>query len=71
MGEDRKGNMFVEEVVPPETLFLCVLRAPAGSGFADETIRKVIRLGGDETIGRGVTHVTRFKSNSAPAKKEG
>lgn len=63
-----QGNMFVEEVVPPETLFLTVLRAPADSGFADEKFPGVIRIGGDETIGRGVTHVTVIKANGT--KKE-
>jgi CRISPR-associated protein Cmr4 len=57
-----QGNLFVEEVVPPETLFLAPLRA---GDRADELVtaiqgRSVIRLGGDETIGRGVTHVTFF-----------
>ena len=70
LGEDRKGNMFVEEVVPPETLFLCVLRAPEGSGFADEEIPEVIRLGGDETIGRGVTHIIRVEPHAADKGRE-
>lgn len=58
---ERQGNMFVEEVVPPETLFLAALRGdgrwrePLGNAFGE---RPVIRLGGDETIGRGVTHLT-------------
>lgn len=57
---DLQGNLFVEEVVPPETLFLAPLRA-AGQGddfVAALKARPVIRLGGDETIGRGVTHAT-------------
>jgi len=69
-GEDRKGNMFVEEVVPPETLFLTVLRAPKDSAFESDDIPKVVRLGGDETIGRGVTHVTAVRPASAPATKK-
>lgn len=58
---ERQGNMFVEEVVPPETLFLAALRGdrswkiPLKDAFGE---RPVIRLGGDETIGRGVTHLT-------------
>jgi len=58
---DRQGNLFVEEVVPPETLFLAALR---GDGSRQKQLgealgnRPVIRLGGDETIGRGVTHLT-------------
>lgn len=59
-GADRKGNMFVEEVVPPETLFVSPLRAAgAESGFGDE-LRElhVVRIGGDETVGRGITHLT-------------
>lgn len=57
---DYKGNMFVEEVVPPETLFLAPLRTGDAGGKLKEALkkRKVIRLGGDETIGRGVTHAT-------------
>lgn len=59
---DLQGNLFVQEVVPPETLFLAPLRA---GEEADDLVaaiqgRTVIRLGGDETIGRGVTHVTFF-----------
>ena len=55
---DREGNLFVQELVPPETLFLCPLRALEGeSGFSEHAAKlRVIRLGGDETIGRGVTH---------------
>lgn len=57
---DYKGNMFVEEIVPPETLFLAPLRGGDAGGKLKEALknRKVIRLGGDETIGRGVTHAT-------------
>jgi CRISPR-associated protein Cmr4 len=58
---DRQGNLFVQEVLPPEALFVSALR---GTGEWTENIlksvgkRPVLRLGGDETIGRGVTHVT-------------
>lgn len=59
---DRQGNMFVEEVVPPEALFLAPLRGSDGPWRPKlvEALeeRPVIRLGGDETIGRGVTHLT-------------
>jgi len=60
---DRQGNMFVEEVVPPEALFLAPLRGTDGSSWRPKLVdalkaRPVIRLGGDETIGRGVTHLT-------------
>lgn len=59
---DRQGNMFVEEVVPPEALFLAPLRGSNGPLRLILTqalrSRPVIRLGGDETIGRGVTHLT-------------
>lgn len=59
---DRQGNMFVEEVVPPEALFLSSLRGGAGPWRMNliQALQKrpVIRLGGDETIGRGVTHMT-------------
>jgi len=59
---DRQGNMFVEEVVPPEALFLAPLRGDNGPLRMILTqaldARPVIRLGGDETIGRGVTHLT-------------
>jgi CRISPR-associated protein Cmr4 len=58
---DRQGNLFVEEVVPPETLFLAALRGEASrqKQLRDALVKRpVIRLGGDETIGRGVTHLT-------------
>lgn len=59
---DRQGNMFVEEVVPPEALFLAPLRGSDGP-WRPKLVhalnaQPVIRLGGDETIGRGVTHLT-------------
>ena len=59
-GTDRQGNLFVEELVPPEALFLSPLRAGnLGADFVGALReRPVIRLGGDETIGRGVTHMT-------------
>jgi CRISPR-associated protein Cmr4 len=59
-GDDRKGNMFVEEVVPPETLFFCALRAAKTNPPLLDNIPSVLRIGGDETIGRGLTHVTKF-----------
>jgi CRISPR-associated protein Cmr4 len=67
---DLQGNLFVEEVVPPETLFLTPLRA---GGQAEDLVtalkeRPVIRLGGDETIGRGVTHVTFLDRRSGKAE---
>lgn len=57
---EREGNLFVEELVPPETLFLCALRAAAEPAALTKAFgtRGLIRLGGDETIGRGVTHLT-------------
>lgn len=57
-GEDLQGNMFVEEVVPPETLFLCPLRALEEPEDLVAALPAVVRIGGDESIGRGVTHVT-------------
>jgi CRISPR-associated protein Cmr4 len=56
--DDRKGNMFVEEVVPPETLFVTTLRSSAAAVLETLDIPKLVRFGGDETIGRGLTHVT-------------
>lgn len=60
--EDLQGNMFVEELVPPETLFAAPLRAGTLPEVFTKALkeRSVIRLGGDETIGRGVTHMTWF-----------
>jgi len=57
---DLQGNLFVEEVVPPETLFLCALRAHAEHGPLVEQLETlpVLRVGGDETIGRGLSHLT-------------
>lgn len=57
--KDREGNLFVEEILPSETLFLASLRAGDPSDDLARIFSKpVIRLGGDETIGRGVTHMT-------------
>lgn len=67
--DDRKGNLFVEEVVPAETLFAAALRN--GGGPVDElvaAIPAVLQLGGDETIGRGVCHVRKVgKSGAGPS----
>jgi CRISPR-associated protein Cmr4 len=67
---DDKGNLFVEEVVPPETLFLAPLRTGELEDSITSPLKKlqVIRLGGDETVGRGVTRVT-FRPQ--PAGEEG
>jgi CRISPR-associated protein Cmr4 len=56
-GDD--GNMFNEELVPRDALFLSVLRELT-TAFPVEKIPETIRLGGDETIGRGVTWVQRY-----------
>jgi CRISPR-associated protein Cmr4 len=57
-----RGNMFNEELVPRDALFLSVLRelTPQSKGVKEFPVTKIpptIRLGGDETIGRGVTWV--------------
>lgn len=69
---DLEGNLFVEELVPPETLFLAPLRAIGASPEVTAALADlaVIRLGGDETIGRGVTHVTYLTAPPARATKE-
>lgn len=59
---DLQGNMFVEEIVPPETLFLCPLRALGEPQGLVAALPPVIRIGGDESIGRGVTHLTYRKT---------
>jgi CRISPR-associated protein Cmr4 len=58
-----RGNMFVEELVPPETLFAAPLRGDADFLTACKVSQiKSLRFGGDETIGRGVTHLTCFEA---------
>lgn len=59
--EASQGNMFVEEVVPPETLFFATLRSLKPDLLDADKMPTLIRLGGDETIGRGLTHVTAFR----------
>ena len=61
--EDLEGNLFVEELIPPETLFVCPLRAATDTSHIP--LPPVVRLGGDETIGRGLTHVTRVPARNA------
>lgn len=53
-----RGNLFVEELVPSETLFAAALRSPGGESGLLADLPALIRLGGDETIGRGLTHLT-------------
>jgi len=62
--EDLQGNMFVEEVVPPETLFLCPLRALEEPSQLVDALPPVVRIGGDESIGRGVTHLKYLAARS-------
>lgn len=72
--EDREGNLFVEEVVPPETLFACSIRSTGNAVDLDEKLGKLplLRVGGDETIGRGLTHLRWLptESGSANGKEE-
>lgn len=52
-----EGNLFNQEIVPRDTLFLSVMReleTAASDRFPLNQLPKVMRLGGDETIGRGV-----------------
>lgn len=58
-----RGNMFNEELVPRDAIFACVVRELKRDGtnaFPFAQIPETIRLGGDETIGRGVTWVKRY-----------
>jgi CRISPR/Cas system CMR subunit Cmr4 (Cas7 group RAMP superfamily) len=62
--------MFNEELVPRDTLFVSVLRELSESKpqFPTDAIPPVIRLGGHETIGRGVTWVRKLAlANGKPA----
>lgn len=62
--EDREGNLFVEEVVPAETLFAASLRMGTVGDLAKlaASLPPVVQLGGGETIGRGVTRLTTMTS---------
>lgn len=57
LDDDLTGNMFVQEIVPSETLFLTTLRS--NGAFPLDKIPPLVRIGGDETIGRGLTRVTK------------
>ena len=64
----EKGHMFNEELVPRDTLFLCVLREIARgteTPFPLDLMPPTIRLGGEETIGRGVTWVRTIEAKGA------
>lgn len=56
---EREGNLFVEEVVPPETLFACSIRSTGQAADLATQLATLplLRVGGDETIGRGLTHL--------------
>ena len=62
-------EMFNEELVPRDTLFVSVLRELSESkpAFPTDAIPSVIRLGGHETIGRGVTWVQKVKLSNVKA----
>ncbi|MGZ5444634.1 MAG: type III-B CRISPR module RAMP protein Cmr4 [Thermoanaerobaculia bacterium] len=69
LSKTDKGNMFVEELVPSDTLFLAPLRGDESIIKPYRSIPDLIRLGGDETVGRGVTHaVPVTSSKSAPVE---
>jgi CRISPR-associated protein Cmr4 len=57
------GQLFNEELVPRDTLFVSVIRELSGTAkaFPLDHVPGVIRLGGHETIGRGVTWVRRMQ----------
>ena len=55
----ERGHMFNEELVPRDALFASVFRELSAREFPLRHIPETIRLGGDETIGRGVTWVKR------------
>jgi len=62
----KSGQMFNEEIVPRDALFVTVLRELSNSSpkFPAHNIPPVIRLGGHETIGRGVTWVSHTKTGN-------
>jgi CRISPR-associated protein Cmr4 len=64
-----EGQMFNEELVPRDTLFASVVRELSDSKreFPLDDVPAVIRLGGHETIGRGVTWVHRMALPRAAA----
>lgn len=70
-GADREGNMFVQEVVPPDTLFASPLRAHQPPADFVQELKKleILRVGGDETVGRGITH-THFVSTTGEDETE-
>jgi len=59
-GED--GNMFNEELVPRDAVFACTIRELPRNGkeFPLKMIPDTLRIGGDETIGRGITWIKRI-----------
>lgn len=66
----KNGQMFNEEIVPRDALFVTVLRELSNSSpkFPASSIPPVIRLGGHETIGRGVTWVSHTKTGKGAAR---
>jgi len=63
---DRQGNLFVEEVVPPQTLFAAPVRSSRElAGDLVAALPGVTQLGGDETIGRGLTYLTLARPTEA------
>lgn len=70
---DLQGNLFAEEIVPQETLFVCSLRTNTDVEKLLGQLQSpdVIRVGGDETIGRGVTHLAWVPRPASANGKEG
>jgi len=67
-GIAKDGALFTQELIPADTIFISSIRG-SGTDEAKDYIgwlgkheNSMIRLGGDETIGRGITHVTMIVS---------
>jgi len=61
-GTVAKGAYFIQELIPADTIFISSIRGSGTDeakdyiGWLGKRDNSVIRLGGDETIGRGITH---------------
>lgn len=68
-GTVATGALFAQELVPADSVFVSAIRGvendPVNAYFEDFKTGRVIRIGADETIGRGLTHVAVVRNGGA------
>ena len=61
------GALFYEEFIPPESLFysLCFLNGSAKGDELDNAMNKILQIGGDATIGKGLCQCKKVEGGAS------